>query len=542
MAAKYDYVIVGAGSAGCVLADRLSEDGKHSVLILEAGGSDRRFWIQTPIGYGKLFFDERVNWKYTTEPDPGTNHRRSYWPRGKVLGGSSSINAMVFIRGNREDFEDWKRQGNPGWGWDDVLPYFRRLETFSGGGSALRGDRGPLYVNDVHEQYHPLCKRFIEAAQQRGFRYNPDFNGEEQEGVGYYQINTRDGRRMSAAGAYLHPARKRTNCMVETHAQVTRILFDGKRATGVEYRRDGHLQRVDAVAEVIVSAGAVNSPQILQLSGIGDPALLRRFDIETINALPAVGRNLQDHVDYCIYYRSKVPTLNNQISPWWGKLGAGIRYLLRRDGWLSLSVNQSGGFVRSHPSRPRPNLQMYFNAITYTTSPAGKRPLIRPDPWPGFIHSAGLCRPESRGSIEIVSPDPLQPPRIEPNYLSVDSDVEQMLEAAHLMRKMAGAPALAEVIDEELTPGPALQSDDELVEDIRNRCTTVFHPSCTNRMGPDPANSVVDADCRVHGTESLRVVDASVFPNVTSGNTNAPTIMLAEKAADLIRGRREVNR
>ena len=542
MAANFDYIIVGAGSAGCVLANRLSEDGRHRVLLLEAGGSDRRFWIQTPIGYGKVFFDERVNWKYSTAPDPGTNNRCSYWPRGKVLGGSSSINAMVYIRGNRLDFEDWKKLGNPGWGWDDVLPYFRRCETFSGGGSVLRGDRGPLYVNDVHSQYHPLCGRFIEAAQQRGFRFNPDFNGEDQEGVGFYQINTRNGRRMSTARAYLYPARRRPNCRVVTRAHATRILFDGSRACGVEYWRDGRLQRAEAAREVIVSAGAVNSPQLLQLSGIGDTELLRRFDIETRVDLPGVGRNLQDHVDYCIYYRSKVPTLNNQISPWWGKLGAGMRYLLLRDGWLSLSVNQSGGFLRGHPSRPRPNLQMYFNAITYTTAPAGKRPLIRPDPWPGFIHSAGLCRPASRGRISIQSPDPFQAPLIEPNYLAEESDVAQMLEAARLLRDMAKAPALAAIIAEELTPGPAVESDQEFIDDIRNRCTTVFHPTCSNMMGPDRRTAVVDASCRVYGVDGLRVVDASVFPTVTSGNTNAPVIMLAEKASDLILDRRGVDR
>ena len=534
MGLEFDYVIVGAGSAGCVLANRLSEDGRYSVLLLEAGGSDKRFWIQTPIGYGKTFFDPAVNWKYQTEAEPGLNGRSSYWPRGKVVGGSSSINAMVFIRGNRQDYEDWRELGNPGWGWQDVLPYFRKLETFAAGGSEYRGDRGPLYVNNPSHEYHPLCKKFFAAAEQLGFEYNPDFNGADQEGVGYYQINTRGGRRMSAARAYLYPALKRANCELVTHAHATRLLFEQRRATGVEFLRDGRLERAVARREVIVSGGAINSPQLLQLSGIGDPELLSGFGIDTLAALPGVGRNLQDHLDYCIFYRSRVPTLNNRLSPWWGKLLAGMQYLLLRNGLLSLSVNQSGGFVRSDPSRARPNMQMYFAAITYTTAPQGERPLMRPDPYPGFLHSIGQMRPESRGHLQIVSPDPLAPVSIRPNYLSADDDLAQMLEGAKLLRRFAATPALTEIIEAEITPGAAVQTDAQLIDDIRERASTVFHPCSTCMMGPDPRNAVVDAECRVHGTESLRVVDASIFPTVTSGNTNGPVIMVAEKAADLI--------
>ena len=531
---EFDYVIIGAGSAGCVLANRLSANGKNRVLVLEAGGSDRRFWIQTPIGYGKTFYDESVNWKYTTEPEPGINNRRSYWPRGKVVGGSSSINAMVYIRGNPQDYDDWLALGNPGWGWQDVLPYFIKSETNSDGANQYRGDRGPLYVNNVSSQYHPLCNVFLEAAQQQGFTLNPDFNGESQEGVGFYQITTRDGRRMSAARAYLHPALKRANCEIITRAQVTRILFDGKVANGVKFVHNNQTRQVKANCEVIVSAGAINSPQILHLSGIGDPDLLKRFGISPRVALPGVGRNLQDHLDYCIYYRSRVPTLNNRLYPWWGKMLAGLRYLVFRNGLLSLSVNQSGGFLRSHPSRPRPNIQLYFAAITYTTSPPGERPLMRPDPYPGFLNSIGQLRPTSRGYLQIDSPDPFAPVRIQPNYLSSDDDVTQMLEGARLLRHLASAPALAEIIDHEMKPGPSVQSDDELIADIRQRADTVYHPSCTCMMGPDPKTAVVDSKCRVYGVDRLRVVDTSVFPTVTSGNTNAPTIMVAEKAADLI--------
>jgi len=531
---EFDYIIIGAGSAGCVLADRLSASGRHRVLVLEAGGSDKRFWIQTPIGYGKAFYDEKVNWKYITEPDAGINNRRSYWPRGKVIGGSSSINAMVYIRGQQQDYEDWRELGNPGWGWQDVLPYFRKSETFSDGGDEYRGDSGPLYVNNVSSQYHPLCHSFFEAARQNGIDYNPDFNSGDQEGVGFYQITTRDGRRMSAARAYLHPALKRPNCDVITQAQVTRILFTDRIANGVEYIRNGQTRQLKANREVIVSAGAINSPQLLQLSGIGDAGLLQRFSIEPLHQLPGVGRNLQDHLDYSIYYRSRVPTLNDKLRPWTGKLLAGIQYLLLRNGLLSLSINQAGGFVRSHPSRPRPNMQMYFAAMTYTRAPPGERPLLQPDPFPGFLNSIGLTRPSSRGHLQIDSPEPTTPVKIYPNYLSSGDDITQMLEGARLLRQLASMPALAELIESETKPGHAVQSDDQFIEDIRARADTVFHPSCTCMMGPDPATAVVDAKCRVYGVDRLRVVDTSIFPTVTSGNTNAPTIMVAEKAADMI--------
>ena len=534
VALEYDYVIVGAGSAGCVLANRLSENGRFRVLVIEAGGSDRRFWIQTPIGYGKTFFDPAVNWKYLTEPEPGINGRRSYWPRGKVVGGSSSINAMVYIRGQAQDYEDWKALGNPGWGWQDVLPYFRKSETFERGGNEYRGDSGPLYVSDPSAQYHPLCKTFFDAAEQLGFSFNPDFNGAEQEGVGYYQITARGGRRMSAARAYLHPALRRNNCDLIRRAHVARVLFEGNRARGVEFIENSQRREVRARREVVLSAGAINSPQILQLSGIGDPELLKTFGIDTRAALPGVGRNLQDHLDYCVYYRSRVPTLNNRLYPWWGKMLAGAQYLLFRNGLLSLSVNQSGGFVRSHPSRERPNMQMYFAAITYTTAAEGERPLMQPDPYPGFLHSIGQLRPLSRGWLQIASPDPLAAVRIHPNYLSDDEDVRQMLEGARLLRKFASTPALSAIVEAEVSPGPQVQSDAQLIDSIRERVTTVFHPCGTCAMGPDPANAVTDASCRVHGIAGLRVVDASVFPTLTSGNTNAPVIMVAEKAADQI--------
>jgi choline dehydrogenase len=536
---EFDYVIIGAGSAGCVLANRLSANGEHSVLLLEAGGSDKRFWIQTPIGYGKSFYDPAVNWMYMTEADPGIDNRQCYWPRGKVLGGSSSINAMVYIRGQAADYDEWRELGNDGWGWDDVLPYFRKAETCSEGGNAYRGGDGPLYVSDVSSQHHPLCQRFFDAAQQCGFEFNPDFNGESQQGVGCYQITTRDGRRMSAARAYLYPALKRDNCEVITEAQVTRLLFDGSSAEGVEFLRGGQLRRAKARREVIVSAGSINSPQILQLSGIGDVALLKKFGIEPRVESPAVGHNLQDHLDCCYYYRSRLPTLNDQLYPWWGKMMAGIQYLLFRRGMLSLSINQAGGFIKSHPSRPRPNLQTYFNPMSYTTAPPGERPLMQPDPYPGFVNSIGQIRPLSRGHLQIDSPDPLDAVKIYPNYLSDEEDVTQMLEGVKLLRKLASCPQLAEIIEQEITPGAEVQSDADLIADIRQRSSTVFHPTSTCMMGPDSKTAVVDSQCRVYGTQRLRVVDASIFPSVISGNTNAPVIMVAEKAADLILGKQE---
>jgi choline dehydrogenase len=536
---EFDYVIIGAGSAGCVLANRLSANGEHSVLLLEAGGSDKRFWIQTPIGYGKSFYDPAVNWMYMTEADPGIDNRQCYWPRGKVLGGSSSINAMVYIRGQAADYDEWRELGNDGWGWDDVLPYFRKAETCSEGGNAYRGGDGPLYVSNVSSQHHPLCQRFFDAAQQCGFEFNPDFNGESQQGVGCYQITTRDGRRMSAARAYLHPALKRDNCEVITEAQVTRLLFDSSSAEGVEFLRGGQLRRAKARREVIVSAGSINSPQILQLSGIGDVALLKKFGIEPRVESPAVGHNLQDHLDCCYYYRSRLPTLNDQLYPWWGKMMAGIQYLLFRRGMLSLSINQAGGFIKSHPSRPRPNLQTYFNPMSYTTAPPGERPLMQPDPYPGFVNSIGQIRPLSRGHLQIDSPDPLDAVKIYPNYLSDEEDVTQMLEGVKLLRKLASCPQLAEIIEQEITPGAEVQSDADLIADIRQRSSTVFHPTSTCMMGPDSKTAVVDSQCRVYGTQRLRVVDASIFPSVISGNTNAPVIMVAEKAADLILGKQE---
>ena len=530
----FDYIIVGAGSAGCVLANRLTADGRRTVLLLEAGGSDDRFWLQVPVGYGKSFYNPDVNWMYRTEPETSLAGRQGYWPRGKVLGGSSSINAMVFIRGQHEDFEHWKALGNRGWGWDDVLPYFRRMEDSARGPSEWRGRGGPLAVTDVSKGLHPLCQTFLRAGDEIGLRRNADFNGATQEGLGLYEITTRDGRRMSASRAYLKPALPRPNLTVETGAHATRVQFDGRRATGVAYVQDGTARSAEARREVIVSAGAINSPLLLQHSGVGPAAHLLAHGIAVVNDSPAVGRYLQDHLCIDHVYRSRVPTLNEELRTWHGKLWAGLRYLAARSGPLALSVNQGGGFIRSRQGLDRPNVQLYFSPVSYTRAPPGKRPMMSPDPFPGFLLSAQPCRPTSRGTVQIRSADPFATPVIVPNSLATEHDVEELLEGSRFLRELAATPALRAVIDEELQPGRGVQSRAQLLDDIRQRASTVFHPVSTCRMGPDPRAAVVDHTLKVHGLDALRVIDASVFPAITSGNTNAPVIMVAEKGADLI--------
>ncbi|MBN9672555.1 GMC family oxidoreductase [Roseibium aggregatum] len=531
---EFDFIVVGAGSAGCAVANRLTENGKYSVLLLEAGGSDRNFWIWMPIGYGKTFFRKSVNWMYSTEPVTALNNRTSYWPRGKVLGGSSSINAMVYVRGQREDFDGWEQMGNPGWGWEKVLPYFKKMETNDRGADAFRGGDGPVHVKTTDGDRHPLCETFFEAGGQLQFPYNADFNGASQEGVGAYQMTVKDGLRMSAARAYLAPARGRMNLKIESHAHATAILFDGKRATGVAYRQGGVDRKAVARREVILCAGAINSPQLLQLSGVGPGGLLRGKGIETVHDLDGVGRNLQDHLCVDYLYRSKASTLNEQLNPWYGKLWQGMKYLATRRGPLSLGLNQAGGFVKSRPDLKSPNIQLFFSPVSYTKAPEGERPLMNPDPFPGFLLSGQPTKPSSRGHLQIRSSDPFEAPEIHPNYLATDHDIQELLEAAKILRQLAQAPALADIIEAEIEPGLHIQTDEEFIADLRERAITVFHPAGTCRMGPDAQTDVVDARLRVHGIEGLRVADVSIFPTLTSGNTNAPAIMVGEKAADLV--------
>ncbi len=531
---NFDFIIVGAGSAGCVLANRLSADGSHRVLLLEAGGSDLHPWVQIPVGYGRAFYSSRVNWMYHTEPDPGTSGRCSYWPRGKVLGGSSSINAMVYIRGHQEDYNEWASLGNPGWDWQNVLPYFRKAERNQSLHNQWHGDNGPLYISDMAPDTHATCANFIRAGEQIGGHLNQDFNGEDQEGYGLYQATIKNGRRMSAARAYLHPVTSRRNLIIEKNALVQRILFDGNRATGVEYEHHGGTKTAYAQSEVIVSAGAINSPQLMLLSGVGPATDLRSLDIEVVLDQPNVGANLQDHLSIDYLYASTVPTINDQLYPWWGKLWHGLRYVLMRSGPLALGVNQGGAFVRSDPGLARPNLQLYFSPASYTKAPPGKRPLMNPDPFAGFLTSVQPTRPSSVGFLSLKTADPKDSPSIVPNYLSTEHDINEMLDGVRLLRRLAEAPALKEIIQREILPGSKVVTDEDLIEDCRQRCGTVFHPIGTCRMGPDPTGAVVDAKLQVHGLDNLRIVDASVFPTMVSGNTNAPAIMLAEKAADII--------
>lgn len=534
MAAEFDYIIVGAGSAGCVLANRLSTDGGNRVLLLEAGGSDARFWITVPIGYGKTFYDRSVNWAYETEAEAGLAGRCSYWPRGKVLGGSSSINAMVYVRGNPSDYDDWSAMGCAGWSWRDVEPYFRKMESWRGVTSDARGTDGPLSVSDTTRDIHPLCAQYLQAAQEAGFVRNPDYNGASMEGVGPYQITVRDGRRASASRAYLRPVMGRKNLTVITDALVEKVLVESKRATAVRYRHGGRILEARATCEVIVSAGAVNTPQVLQLSGIGDAEKLRNLGIAPILDSPQVGQNLQDHLGIDYHYRSNRPTLNSLLRPWWSQMLLGARYLLTRGGPLALSVNQAGGFVRSDAGRARANMQLYFSPLTFDTAPAGTRPVTRVDPYPAFRLGISPCRPRSRGWLSIRTANPTDAPEIRPGYLSVEEDVEEMLSGVRLIRRLATMPGLAGVIAEEMQPGPLVADDDQLREDIHARAWSVFHPCGTCSMGPDPRTAVVDLRLRVHGLQGLRVVDASVFPTVTSGNINGPVIMTAERASDMI--------
>ena len=532
---EYDYIIVGAGSAGCVLANRLSAGGEHRVLLLEAGGGDRSPWIQVPIGYGRTFNDPRFNWMYQAQPDPGLDNRSAFWPRGKVLGGSSSINAMVYVRGQPADFDDWRAAGNPGWSWSELLPYFKKLEDHAWGASEFHGAGGPVHVSDVSASVHPLCATFLQACADVGIGHTRDFNGAQPEGAGLWQVTIKDGVRVSSANAYLRPIRRRANLDLRLRAHATRVLFSGSRAVGVEYLRGGTRQQAHVRLEVLLAAGALNSPQLLELSGVGEAQLLRQFHIPLIADSPAVGRGLQDHVAVSYFYRSRVPTLNDQLAPLLGKAKAALSYALGRRGPLSMSVNQAGAFLRSRAELTRPNLHIYFNPASYSTTTIGpKRRLLNPDPYPGFLMSFNTCRPSSRGTVHIRSSDPLASPAIFPNSLATEADVQDVFEGARALRRIAGARPLLEVIETEREPGAQVQSDAEVLADFRRRAGSVFHACGTCAMGADPRTSVVDQRLRVRGVSGLRVVDAAIFPNISSGNINAPTLMVAERAADLI--------
>lgn len=530
----HDFIIVGAGSAGCVLADRLTRDGNHSVLLLEAGPRDAHPYIKLPIGYGRLFYHPAFNWRFESEPDPAMGNRSSYWPRGKVVGGSSSINALVYCRGLPQDFDDWAASGAPGWGWDEVRPHYEQIERRVGPDGATSGS-GPLWVTDVSGRVHPTNRHFFDAARELGLPLSDDFNGPQPEGVGSYAITVRGRLRCSAADAFLRPALARGRVRLLTHALVQRVTLENSQATGVEFLHRGQLLRARARREIILSAGAVGSPQLLQLSGIGPGELLARLGIPVALANDNVGGNLQDHLAVTYYYEATEPTMNDQLAPWWGKLREGLRYLLTGAGPIGLSVNQCGGFVRSTPAAPRPDLQLYFTPLTYTTTQKpGKRQVVNPDPWPGFLISFQPARPQSRGRIDIRTREPGDAPAIRANGLATQRDLDAVVAGGRLLQAFMRTRALRRLARAPVAPDIESLDDEGLVEDFRQRGGTVFHPVSTCRMAGSAADGVVDARLRVFGIQRLRVVDASAFPNLTSGNTNAPTLMLAHRAAGLI--------
>jgi len=530
----YDYIIVGAGSAGCILANRLTEGGKYSVLLLEAGGPDDSLRFKVPIGYVYTYYDRRSNWMYSMQPEKELNNRTIYCPRGKVQGGSGSINALIYIRGQRSDFDDWAAQGNAGWGFDDVLPYYKRLESHPLGNTEYHRADGRVRITQMKSVAHPICAAFLEACQKLGYPRNDDFNGASLDGAGIYDINTRDGLRDSSSRAYLEPALDRTQLTVEHHCLVDRVLFDDRRkATGVSYRFNGERRQCNAAKEVILAAGAVDTPKLLQLSGVGDRALLHKQGVTVTHHLPAVGRNLQDHTCVSYYYRANRRTLNDEFGSWVGKARAGLQYLLMRNGPLSLSVNQAGGFIKSDPGQAHPNMQLYFNPLSYEIPKDGSQAL-RPDPYSGFLLAVSPCRPSSRGTVEIASRHAEDAPLIRPNYLSTQKDQDEAVKGSQLVRKIMGCAALQAITVEEKKPGTRVHSEADMLQYYREEAGSIYHLCGSCAMGPDPATAVVSDRLKVHGIDNLRIVDASIFPNVTSGNINAPTMMVAEKGAAMI--------
>ena len=536
----FDYVVVGAGTAGCVLANRLSEDADVSVLLIEAGGKDDYRWIHVPVGYLYCIGNPRTDWLYRTGEEAGLGGRSLAYPRGRVLGGSSSINGMIYMRGQREDYDEWARAtGDASWSWDAVLPVFKRSEDHHGGADAWHGAGGPWRVERQRLKWQVL-EAFREAAQQAGIPATDDFNRGDNSGVGYFEVNQKRGVRWNASKAFLRPALERPNLTVVTGAQVRRLTFDGKRCTGVAYRGGASGSRefvAQARGEVVLAAGAVNSPQLLELSGIGNGARLQQLGIDVLHDLRGVGENLQDHLQLRLAYRVRgVRTLNTMTAHWWGKLMIGVQYALWRSGPMSMSPSQLGAFAKSSDddaSITRPDIEYHVQPLSLDRF---GEPLHRFD---AFTASACHLRPTSRGSIHIASPDPFAPPTIAPNYLSTDYDRHVAANALRLTRRIVQAPALARYAPEEILPGPKFQTEEELVAAAGAIGTTIFHPVGTCRMGcADDPGAVVDARLRVFGVTGLRVVDASVMPTITSGNTNSPTLMIAERASDMIRADR----
>ena len=522
----FDYIIVGAGSAGCVLANRLSADPGKRVLLLEAGGSDVNPWIHIPVGYFKTMHNPATDWCYITEPDEGIASRRLQWPRGKVLGGSGSLNGLLYVRGQPQDYDRWAQLGNQGWSFEEVLPYFKKSEDQERGADAYHGVGGPLKVSDLRLR-RPIADYFIQAATQTGIPLNPDYNGPRQEGVAYFQQTAHKGFRWSTAKGFLRPARKRPNLEVLTKAHTTRILFEGDRAIGVEYLSRGKSHQIRAAREVVLAAGAIGSPQLLQLSGIGARSLLDDVGVPLIKDLPGVGQNLQDHLQIRLVYKTSQRTLNDEVNNIFKRGWVGLQYLLSRTGPLTLAASQVAIFTKSNPQVERPDIQFHMQPLSADKPGEGAHKFS------AFTASVCQLRPHSRGYLAIRSRDPLEHPAIHPNYLSDDRDHQVAIDGIKVARRIAGAPALSKHIIEEYVPGYQYQSDAELLDAARRYSQTIYHPTSTCRMGQD-AMAVVDERLRVHGVSGLRVADASIMPEIVSGNTNAPTIMIAEKASDMI--------
>ena len=524
----YDYIVTGAGSAGCAIASRLSESGQYRVLLLEAGPPDKNPWIHIPLGYAKTYVDPAVNWKFETEPQPQMANRRLYLPRGKTLGGSSSINGMVYIRGHHGDYDEWRQRGCTGWDWDSVLPYFKKAENQARGADAFHGTGGPLHVSDQAGQGE-LSQAVIEACVQAGIPANPDFNGAQQEGCGFYQTTTSNKRRWSAAKAYL--SNKPANLTIQTNAHSTRVIIQQGRATGVEYQTAEGRQTSHASAEVIVSGGAYGSPQLLQLSGLGPAQHLQDMGIEVIRDMPAVGSNLHDHFNTTASWRCSKPiTLNDLQNNPLRKVAAGIRYGLFRSGPMASNGITAGLFTKSDPRLERPDIQV--NLFEWSTKERSREAVI-PHPFPGFSLAPVHLRLDGRGTVRLGSPDPFAWPAVLFDYLRTDYDIQAAIFGLRLVRKIAAQPALKPYVMNEIFPGIDITSDDALLDYVRRTGVSNQHPSSSCAMGTGP-NSVVDPRLRVHGIAGLRVADASIMPVVVGGNTNAPTIMIGEKAAAMI--------
>jgi len=529
----FDYIIVGGGSSGATLAGRLSSNPSVKVLLLEAGPSDGSLKIKVPLGYGSLFYDQKFNWKYETEPEAELTGRKMYWPRGKVLGGSSAINAMVYVRGHQNDFKDWAKVA-PSWSWSNVEPLFKKIEAWKGKSSSARGSSGPVGVSNVERDVHPLTNKYLEAGQELGFPLNRDYNGSHMEGVSVYQTTIANGLRVSSASAYISKRNSGRNLRVITNAHVTKLIFDGRRAIGVCFSQGNRETTVLTHGEVILSAGALNSPHLLYLSGLGPANELQPHGISVLQDMPHVGRHLQDHIGVDFTLAVNRPSLNQKLRPVLGKFLVGLEYLFFKSGPLAMSLNQAGGFVKSDPSLEIPDLQLYFSPLSYSTAPQGKRPLMSPDPYPAVRLGFNPTKPTSEGWISLKSSDPFESPKFVGNYLSTEEDKKVMISGMHLMRKFLKTKAMRDIVEEELSPGSDFNDDKSFMDFARSEGGTVFHQCGTCRMGKDISSSVVDESLKVHGIDGLRVADASIFPRITTGNTNAPSIMVGEKAADII--------